>query len=103
MTAPKHMNFTRYSQFQKMRKENPKLYWDGNTQMAMHKLAEKYGEAFYETPAPQPETSTATDYSSLTSPPTSALDRTEKMEALRRALENLENGTNDGETSNVTQ
>ena len=101
MTAPKHMNFTRFSQFQKMRKENPELYKDPNTQMAMHALAAKYGEAFFETPAPQPET---TDYSSLTSPPTSDLDKKEKMEALRRALEALENsGTNDGETSNVTQ
>src|SRR5262245_43897108 len=90
MTQPKYMNFTRYSQFAKMRRENPGLYWSNATQMAMHRLAEKCGEAFYETPIAQSQADTSTDTSSLTSPPTSDLDRQEKIAALKRHIEELE-------------
>jgi hypothetical protein len=102
MSEPNYQNYTRFSQFQKLMKENPKLYWAESTQMAMHKLAEEFGPEFFKTPNPRIRNSdgtfrenTETDFSSLTSPAESALDRTEKIEALKRALATLE-----GESTN---
>ncbi len=48
MTRPTYQNFTRFSQFQRIRKENPNLYNSSAFQMSMHQLAEKYGATFFE-------------------------------------------------------
>ena len=75
-------NFTRYHQFEKMRKENNRLYWAPATQTAMQKLAEKYGESFYE--GYPSSTNTNSNPQSL-----SANERKERMEALAKEWEQL--------------
>ena len=102
MTAPKHMNYTRYHQFEKMRRENPKLYWASATQMAMHSLAEKHGDQFYSSPEPETSnTSSNPDASSLLSTPTSALDKEEKLSGLRRYQQELQQKIEDLENSDI--
>lgn len=36
-----------YAYYQKMRKENPDLYWSNKTQLEMHRKAQEKGEAFF--------------------------------------------------------
>jgi hypothetical protein len=74
----------------------------------MHKLAEKYGEAFHESPALRNQDGTfSSQHSNLNSSPLiSEHDRRERQAALLRQLEELENMevAKPGESNdNVTQ
>ena len=77
--------FTRFNQFQAIRKSNPKLYYSSGFQMAMHDLAEKYGAAFFESPSGSEQVA--------------PMPREQKIEALKQALaayeSQEENNTND--------
>jgi hypothetical protein len=103
-TNPEYKRFTRFSQFQAVRRSNPNLYHSSAFQVAMHDLAQKYGVAFFED-APSNSNPSNISISSLTSAPVSPLDRSEKTAALRRVIEEatehldkLENeGTEDDE------
>jgi hypothetical protein len=55
-----YQNYTRFHQFQELRKTNPKLYWADATQAAMHKLAEEHQEEFFKSPITQPRNSDGT-------------------------------------------
>jgi hypothetical protein len=106
MTKPTYMHFTRHSQFMKMRKENPNLYHSYSVQNAIHDLAQKYGMEFFETPKQQEPNNpgpagSGTDYS-LLSPPKSALDKEEKLEALRRYQRELTEKIKNLENSEIT-
>jgi hypothetical protein len=63
--------------------------------MAIHSLAEKYGEAFFESRNPNP--------SSSNTPVTSESDRQDRINRLRDELDRLEeiNNSNDGENDHA--
>jgi hypothetical protein len=108
LTRPTYMNFTRHSQFMKMRKENPKLYHSFAVQNAIHDLAQKYGMEFFETPKQQEpgsnssSSSSGTDTSSLFSSPKSTVDKEEKLEALRRYQRELQEKIEDLENTEIS-
>jgi hypothetical protein len=89
MTAPKYTQLTKMHEFRNLRREDPRVYWSPACQMTMHRIAMREGEKFFTEEVPQG--STNTDYSAITSPPESSLDRKDKIAALRRALAELEN------------
>jgi len=88
MTLPKYKTFTNYKHFAEMRRKDEKLYWSPAVQMSMHSIAEKLGEKFFLEEEPEP-TSSNTDYSSLTAPAVSGLDKLEKARALKEQIQTL--------------